>query len=199
MARAAALAVVASATRMGVEPMRTSPLSPQARVDQQTEAGLEVTVLAEASPARLVARGVIDPTTVGRLRVALEQAVRTHGRILVDLTEVSSIGPEGIRVLYHHGDDLSGVVVAAQSLLHKALLVASRFPVLVAPARPGEHRSTCWQGARRRSGKPSNEQFLPRVVPLRRTQGPRAPSSPPIPSGRTSPARPLPRREPLAG
>jgi len=196
VARAAPLAEVAAAARLGVVPVRI--LSPEVWVDDQTEAGLEVTLFAKASPARLVARGVVDSTTVGTLRVALEQAVTTHGRILVDLSEVSSIGSEGIRVLYRHGDNLCGVIVAAQSLLHKALLVASRFPVLVAPAHPGERRSPCWRGARRRSGRLSTDQFVPRVTPLRRNQGQQALPSSTAPSGQTGSARPLPRREPVA-
>jgi hypothetical protein len=81
---------------------------------------------------------VVDATTVDALRVGLERAADRHGRIVVDLREVTSISTEGIRVLYQYAEDLRAVVVAAHSLLHKALVLASRFPVLIAPP-PAPH------------------------------------------------------------
>jgi len=175
--------------------MTTHFISSNPRVDEPTAAALELTIVAETAPARLVARGVVDSTTVSALRIALEQAVAAHGRILLDLSEVTSIDTEGIRVLYHHAENLLAVVVAAHSLLHQALLLASRFPVLVTPARPGEHRWSRWPGAARRPGKLPTTEGAARLPPPRLVQGRQAPPWPTVaPGQQTRPAR---RRQPL--
>ncbi|HEY1969747.1 MAG TPA: STAS domain-containing protein [Pseudonocardia sp.] len=79
---------------------------------------------------RLLVTGQIDLETLDEFDQAVINALRAHSRLIVDLTGAQFLASVGIRTLWLHLDQITAVLVAADSMIARALSICG-FPKLV--------------------------------------------------------------------